>query len=64
MILLCASLGQIVWFIVLMFGILPIGTVAIVIILIVKTIKMFRGDFNSTNTNFLVSENVPDVIER
>ncbi len=55
MILLCASPAQIIWFIVLMFGILPFGTVAIVLFLIVQFIKLWRGD-NSPGTKPLTTE--------
>ena len=64
MILLCASTGQIIWFFVLMFVILPFGVVAIAVFLIVQTIKLFRGDYNSGNTDPLVLENIADAIER
>ncbi len=63
MILLCASLGQIIWFLVLTLVILPVGTIAIAVFLIVQTIKLFRGDYNSNNPNTMVLENIPDVIE-
>jgi TRAP-type C4-dicarboxylate transport system permease small subunit len=63
MILLCASPAGIIWFLVLMLVILPFGTVGIALIIIVQTIKLFRGDYNSKNQYSQVLENTSGAIE-